>query len=167
MLKRLIPLCLGLCATLAVAQTNTAPAGAGGGPPKPLELKFTAVDWQPFDLAKWRGKVVLVDFWATWCGPCRRAVPMIVGVYQKLHAKGFEIVGISLDQNREQLLKYASENGMTWPQYFDGKVWQNAISSRFGIDGIPALWLLDKQGRVRTTDASDDLESQVAKLLAE
>ena len=166
MLKRLIPL-LMLATTVVLAQTNSTPPVARETKAKPLELKFTAVDGTEFDLAKWRGKVVLVDFWATWCPPCRREVPTVVNAYRKLHEKGFEIVGISLDESREQLIKFTKDNGMPWPQYFDGQVWDNKVSKHFGIEGIPAMWLVDKQGRVRTTEAGADLEAEVVKLLAE
>ena len=151
-----------------MAQTNAAPPAAIEPKAKPLDLKFVAVDGTVFDLANWRGKVVLVDFWATWCGPCRREVPNVVNTYRKLHDKGFEVVGISLDRSKDQMLEFAKDNGMTWPQYFDGRVWDNTVATRFGIEGIPTMWLVDKQGRVRNTNAGYDfLEAQVTKLLAE
>ena len=134
---------------------------------KPLELKFTAVDGTEFDLAKWRGKVVVVDFWATWCGPCRVEVPSVVATYKKLHGKGLEIVGISLDSSKDKLLDFTKQKEMTWPQYFDGKTWDNKISGAFGIGAIPAVWLVDKRGYVRSTNARDDFEGQITKLLAE
>ncbi len=134
---------------------------------KPFDLKFTAVDGTEIDLTKMRGKVVLIDFWATWCGPCMGEVPHVVETYKKHHNDGFEIVGISLDQDKEKLLSVTKEKGMVWPQYFDGKGWQNAISSSYGIESIPAMWLVNKKGYVVSTDARDGLESQVAKLLAE
>ena len=134
---------------------------------EPLDLKFKAVDGAEIDLAKLRGKVVLLDFWAVWCGPCRMEIPNVVATYNQLHKDGFEIVGISLDRDKEQLLKFTKTAGMTWPQYFDGKMWSNDISSRFGINAIPAMWLLDKKGIVRSTEARGDLAEQVKKLLAE
>jgi thiol-disulfide isomerase/thioredoxin len=133
---------------------------------KPLDLKYTAVDGTTVDLSKMRGKVVLVDFWATWCGPCVGEVPNVVAAYQKYHGKGFEIVGVSLDQDKEAMLAFTKEHGMMWPQYFDGKGWDNAISKGYGIDSIPAMWLVDKKGMVATTDGRDDLSGQVEKLLA-
>ena len=134
----------------------------------PLDLKFDAVDGTKVDLAKLRGKVVLVDFWATWCGPCRMEIPNVVATYKKLHDRGFEIVGISLDQNKEQMMKFTAAAGMTWPEYFDGKSWQNEISTRYGISSIPTAWLVDKKGFVRSTEArGPDLAEQVKKLLAE
>ncbi|HEX4138729.1 MAG TPA: redoxin family protein [Candidatus Methylacidiphilales bacterium] len=133
---------------------------------KPLDLKYTAVDGRDVDLSKLRGKVVLVDFWATWCPPCREEVPDVVAAYGKYHDKGFDVVGVSLDQDKDALQSFTKEKGMAWPQYFDGKGWDNAISSRFGIDSIPAMWLLDKKGMVVSTDARDDLDAEIAKLLA-
>jgi thiol-disulfide isomerase/thioredoxin len=133
---------------------------------KPLDLKFTALDGQSVDLAKLRGKVVLVDYWATWCPPCREQVPSVAAAYQKYHDKGFEVVGISLDQDKDALTSFIKDHGMAWPQYFDGKGWDNDISSKFGIDAIPAMWLLDKKGMVVTTDASNDLAGAVEKQLA-
>jgi thiol-disulfide isomerase/thioredoxin len=134
---------------------------------KPLELKFTAVDGREVDLASLRGKVVLIDFWATWCGPCVEELPNVLKAYQTLHPKGFEIIGISLDSSKEKLEAFVKERGMEWPQYFDGKSWQNEISSKYGINSIPAMWLVNKKGMVVDTEARGNLEDRVQKLLAE
>jgi thiol-disulfide isomerase/thioredoxin len=133
---------------------------------KPLDLKFTALDGTAIDLAKMRGKVVLVDFWATWCPPCRAEMPDVVAAYQKYHAQGFEVVGISLDQDKAALQKYITDNQMPWPQYFDGKGWDSLIGRQFGIDSIPAMWLVGKDGIVVTMDARDHLADQIGKELA-
>ncbi len=134
---------------------------------KPIDLKFTALDGREVDVAKLHGKVVLVDFWATWCGPCMRELPNVKATYAKLHDKGFEIVGISLDQKKEALTDLIAKEQIPWPQYFDGKGWENQHAQRFGIESIPAMWLLDKQGNVRDLDAHDGLESKITKLLDE
>ncbi len=135
---------------------------------KPLDLQFTAADGAEVDLAKLRGKVVLVDFWASWCGPCIAEMPNVVAAYKKLHEKGFEIVGISLDQDKGKMEAAMKKHGMTWAQYFDGKGWQNKISSGFGIESIPAVWLLDKKGMLRETELRGAaLAANVEKLLAE
>jgi thiol-disulfide isomerase/thioredoxin len=133
---------------------------------KPLSLKFTAVDGSTVDLEKLHGKVVLLDFWATWCGPCVRQVPHLVATYKKLHGKGFEIVGISLDRDKDRLVTFTKTNEMTWAQFFDGRMWQNSIATRFNIQAIPATRLVDKKGLVRPME-SGDLDAQVEKLLAE
>ncbi|MEI8342485.1 MAG: TlpA disulfide reductase family protein [Verrucomicrobiota bacterium] len=134
---------------------------------KPLDLKFTAVDGSTVNLANLRGKVVLIDFWATWCGPCMGEVPNVVAAYKKYHDKGFEIIGISLDKQKDTLLKVTGQKGMTWPQYFDGKGWNNEISSSFRIHSIPAMWLVKKNGTVATVEARRNLEADIEKLLAQ
>lgn len=134
---------------------------------KPLDIKFTATNGSEVDLSKMRGKVVLVDFWATWCGPCMAEVPGLVKSYQKLHDKGFEIVGISFDQDKAKLESVTKEKGMAWPQYFDGKGWKNEFGQKFGINSIPRMWLVNKKGLVVDTNAREGLEAKVEKLLAE
>jgi len=134
---------------------------------KPLELSFTAVDGKKIDLKDFSGKVVLIDFWATWCGPCVGEVPNLKRVYNAHHDKGFEILGISLDTKKEDLLAFTKKHDMLWPQYFDGKHWNNEISFRFGINSVPTTWLVDKKGILRYTDVRVQLESAVQKLLKE
>ncbi|MEJ1972737.1 MAG: FKBP-type peptidyl-prolyl cis-trans isomerase [Lacunisphaera sp.] len=144
----------------------------------PLDLKFTAADGRAVDVAALRGKVVLVDFWATWCGPCLEEIPNVVAVYEQYHAQGFEVVGISFDQapdaarpakrqkTAEQVLAFTREHRMPWPQYYDGTYWENPYGKKYGIRGIPAMFLLDKDGMVVSTNArGKKLESEVKRLL--
>jgi thiol-disulfide isomerase/thioredoxin len=100
-----------------------------------------------------RGKVVLIDFWATWCPPCVAEAPQLVETYKKYHERGLEIIGISLDQNREALEKFTKENGMTWPQFFDGKGWNNEFAQRFNIQSVPTMWLFGRDGKLKDASA--------------
>jgi thiol-disulfide isomerase/thioredoxin len=128
---------------------------------QPLELSFTAVDGTSIDLKNYQGKVVLIDFWATWCGPCVAEIPHVKQVYSKYHDKGFEIIGISLDKDKQKLLDFVKANEMPWPQYFDGQGWKNEIAKKHGIQGIPALWLVNKKGEVVSKDVRGKLEAAV------
>lgn len=134
---------------------------------KPLVLQFTAVDGREVDVATWKGKVVLLDFWATWCAPCVGEVPRVVETYEKFHAKGFEIAGISLDREKSKLTEFVAGHKMAWPQFYDGLFWENKYAQQFGIESIPAMWLIDKQGNLRDLDARTDLSGKVEKLLGE
>lgn len=133
---------------------------------KPLELAFTAVDGRKVDMTDLRGKVVLVDFWATWCPPCVEEVPQLVETYEKLKDRGFEIVGISLDSDKAALEKFTAENKMTWPQFFDGKGWENEIAQRFRIQSVPTMWLFDREGKLVDAFPRGELEKAVEDALA-
>ena len=111
-----------------------------------------------------RALVVLIDFWATWCGPCVREIPNVKATYEKYHDQGFEIIAISFDSKKEALEKMIAEKEMPWPQYLDGTGWDNKFGQYYGINGIPTMWLLDKDGNVAHLNARSDLEQKVAQL---
>ena len=106
-------------------------------------------------LSAFKGKLVLVDFWATWCPPCVGELPNVIAAYEKYHRQGFEIVGISLDQDQAKLTAFLKEKGMTWAQYFDGKGWQNKLAAQYGIQSIPATFLLDGEGNIVAKNLRD------------
>jgi peroxiredoxin len=102
----------------------------------------------PLSVANYKGKVVLIDFWATWCAPCVNEMPNVIKAYEKNHDKGFEIIGISLDQDEQRLKSFIKERNITWPQFFDGKQWDNKLAQKYGVESIPATFLLDGEGRI-------------------
>ncbi len=134
---------------------------------KPLNLKFTALDGREVDISKMKGKVVLVDFWATWSGPYIAAWPERKVTCEKWQSKGCEIVGISFDKEKETLEAFLAQEKVTWPQYFDGRGWKNRIGLENGVKILPALWLVDKKGILRDQNAADHLEQKMEKYAAE
>ena len=132
---------------------------------KPLPVTFTALDGREVNLSTMKGKVVLLDFWATWCGPCVGEIPHVKEAYEKFHDQGFEVVGISFDKDKAKLEQFVKENGMPWPQYFDGKGWQNQYGVQFDIKSIPTMWLVGKDGNLADIHAREELAEKVRKLL--
>ncbi|MEJ2647569.1 MAG: TlpA disulfide reductase family protein [Sedimentisphaerales bacterium] len=138
-------------------------------------LEFTSFTGEQVSLAGLKGKVVLIDFWAAWCGPCVRAMPDVIETYKEYHDKGFEIIGISLDRDKSQFENYIKANKITWQQYYDGLYWSNKIARRFNIRAIPHIVIVDKDGSVAFNTDYDldkeplrgqELKNFIAKLCA-
>src|ERR1017187_7443594 len=106
------------------------------------------VTGKPVSVANYKGKVVLIDFWATWCGPCVAELPNVLKTYEKHHNQGFEIIGISLDKEEAKLTSFTKEKNMTWQQFFDGQFWSNKLAVKYGVNSIPATYLLDGDGKI-------------------
>ncbi|MFC1762182.1 TlpA family protein disulfide reductase [Planctomycetota bacterium] len=136
------------------------------GQPFPT-LSFKTLTGDELSVTDLVGRVVLIDFWATWCGPCRYEIPGLVSLYKEQHDNGFEIIGISLDSDKARLGTYLAENKITWPQYFDGQGWDNAIARRFGVRGIPSTFLIDRSGVLRYTKLRGETLTKAVKELLE
>lgn len=144
------------------------PMPTEGKPFPAFDAGLKTIDDQPLTLERFKGKILLIDCWATWCPPCRNEIPGLVEAYKKYQPKGFEIVGISFDQEKDKLTAFTQEKGMTWPQYFDGKGWENLIGQNLGIQSIPAMFLLDREGNLISRDLrGPKLEAKLAELFAE
>jgi thiol-disulfide isomerase/thioredoxin len=134
----------------------------------PIDFTVTSLNGEKLSPEKYKGKVLLLDFWATWCAPCRQEMPNVIKVYDKYNKHGFEIVGISLDRNRADLDRYLDKYDLEWPQFFDGKYWQNEVATLYGVKSIPATYLIDKKGNIRYKSIrGHQLELAVKELLDE
>ncbi|HMP91660.1 MAG TPA: TlpA disulfide reductase family protein, partial [Phnomibacter sp.] len=123
-------------------------------------------DGKPVSLSSLRGQYVLVDFWASWCGPCRQENPNVVKAYQAYKSKGFTILGVSLDKDRDPWLEAIKKDKLTWEQVSDLKFWQSPVVELYGIRGIPANVLLDKEGKIIAKNLRGaDLEAKLAEVL--
>jgi peroxiredoxin len=110
-------------------------------------------DGKRISLDDYKGKVVLLDFWASWCNPCRAEMPNVKKVYKEYRDKGFEIIGISLDDKEANFKRYMDSEKMPWPQIFDGKGWRSEIGQLYAVTAIPATYILDRDGIIRYKNA--------------
>jgi thiol-disulfide isomerase/thioredoxin len=121
-------------------------------PGNSIELSGQLLDGSELDWSSYRGKVVLVDYWATWCGPCREEIPNVLEAYRGYHDKGFEVLGISLDESPEQAKAYIETSNLPWATLFSKKKsargWQHPMVVHYGISGIPQAILVDQEGKV-------------------
>ncbi len=129
-----------------------------------FKAELTKLDASKLSLPKdLLGKVVVVDFWATWCGPCVKSLPHMKQVYAKYKDKGVEIVGISFDRagDKEKLSAFVKKQNLTWIQTYSGKYWNDPTGQKYGIRGIPAIWVIGKDGKIVSNNARGNLEAVI------
>jgi peroxiredoxin len=151
----LVLIIFSLCATAQVKLGHAAP-----------EISLPDTKNTITNLSAYKGKVVLIDFWASWCGPCRRSNPGVIKLYNKYKNKGFEVFGVSIDSKKSAWLKAIKQDGINYTQVNDNDGWDAVSASKYGVDAIPATFLLNKEGIVIAINLEGaELENKIGELL--
>jgi thiol-disulfide isomerase/thioredoxin len=136
---------------------------------KPLPIEGTTLDGTKFNIEQYRGRVVLVDFWATWCGPCVAKLPDLMKLHERFHDKGFEVVGVDLDKNVDDLGKFLDDQKLPWINLIgekDGDEMKFPLAEKYDISAIPDTYLVGRDGRVIVHNPSDEeLSKRLDELL--
>jgi len=134
----------------------------------PLAISGKTLDGTAFNIDSCKGKVVLVDFWATWCGPCLEELPNIKALYDKHHAAGFEVVGVNLDDNLGRVAAFVKSQELTWPQLVSNAGQEHPIANYYGVYQVPTTFIVGRDGKVTAIDLfGEELEEEIERLLGE
>lgn len=150
----------------AQPQTQTQPVAKPAVGDMAPELTMNDVNDKPFSLSQLRGKYVLIDFWASWCAPCRDENPNVVAAYNQFKDKNFTVLGVSLDDNKQAWIDAIKEDKLNWQQISDLQKWSSASAALYGFDGIPYSVLIDPQGKIIATELRGNaLQNKLAEVL--
>ncbi len=154
-----------LMATMFLLVANSIIAQANVGQTAP-EISLPNSTDSAINLSSFKNKVVLIDFWASWCTPCRQSIPRVARLYKKYKDKGFIVYGISIDANKNEWLTAIDHDKITYTQVNDKTGWNSAIATKYNVNAIPSTFLLDKTGKIVAIDAEGgQLERKIKKLL--
>ena len=157
-MKLVITTAVLLCSLALSAQVKV-------GQPAP-EISLPNAKGDTLTLSSFKGKVVLIDFWASWCRPCRESNPHVVKLYEKYKDKGFEVFGVSIDNNKSSWLKAVKRDKIPYTQVIDGEGWDAPTAMRYGVDAIPATFVLNKDGKIEAINLEGpELEEKIKELL--
>ena len=130
------------------------------------EISLPDTKGNTINLSSLKGKVVMIDFWASWCGPCRRANPSVVRLYEKYKDKGLEVYGVSIDSKKNDWIKAIQHDKITYTQVNDDGGWQSSVAAKYSVEAIPATFLLNKTGVIIAIDLEGkNLENKIKELL--
>ena len=154
-----------IIALLAVVCSQYATAQVYMGMTAP-EISLPDANDSIIHLSSFKGKVVLIDFWASWCGPCRQSIPAVKKLYNKFNKQGFEVLGISIDNKKPAWLKAVKHDKINYTQMIDKEGWNSGVAGQYGVNEIPTTFLLDKSGKIVAIDLEGkDLEEAIIQLL--
>lgn len=156
-----------LCASIARADGNDVRSAVVAGQKAPA-FQATTMDGKTVQFPNaYKGKVVLLDFWATWCPPCRKELPLVVAAYQRYHTNGFEVLSVTLDKadHGPALMQFVRDKNMTWPQIYDGGYWKAAVAVKYGVRAIPCPVLVDGDSGLILAQGPQALGSDLIKHL--